>query len=160
MTDTNTKSAEKGNLLYNQSQRIWSENGLYWRIPAAGGKLTFPKVYSRSQCCAVQQKLLQSAMRQWTASWCILVARQAVNLHQEWFAQAEYHQWLFHQGACTSQLAAHQQCAAVHCWLWILSAPENLNLLLQEFYQSPPKNLVPILVCSLFQQYIFRPFIQ
>ena len=30
----------------------------------------------------VHQKLLQSSMRQWTASWCILVAQQALNLHQ------------------------------------------------------------------------------
>ena len=96
----------------------------------------------------VHQKLLQSAMRQWTASWCILVAQQALNLHQKWLAPV-YQQWPF-----------HQQCAAGHCWWWILSVLDNFNFLLREFYQSSLKNLERILDFSLFSTYTFWSFIQ
>ena len=93
----------------------------------------------------VHQKLLQSAMRQWTASWCILVAQQALNLHQKWLAPV-YQQWPF-----------HQQCAAGHCWWWILSVLDNFNFLLREFYQSPLKNLEPILDFSLIEHIHYGP---
>ena len=96
----------------------------------------------------MHQKLLQSAMRQWTASWCILVAQQALNLHQKWLAPV-YQQWPF-----------HQQCAAGHCWWWILSVLDNFNFLLREFYQSSLKNLERILDFSLFSTYTFWSFIQ
>ena len=116
-----------------QSKRNWteSENALYWRIPA-GGKLTFSKVYSRSQCCAPET---------------VAIFHETVDselVHIGGTASIEpapvYQQWPF-----------HQQCAAGHCWWWILSVLDNFNFLLREFYQSPLKNLETILDFSLFQ---------